>query len=91
MAGLTGIEDAPGQRPTAPSGGRFATAGRGELLDALFDTKAPNQHHRGQVHAMLSGTSVAPPQLDEFVMIDDAETRVPDLAGLGKGEDWLAR
>ena len=23
-------------------------------------------HHRGQAHAMLSGTSVAPPQLDEF-------------------------
>ncbi|MEE4010428.1 DinB family protein [Roseibium sp. FZY0029] len=25
-------------------------------------------HHRGQVHAMLSGTSVAPPQLDEFFL-----------------------
>jgi len=25
-------------------------------------------HHRGQVHAMLAGTSVAPPQLDEFFL-----------------------
>jgi uncharacterized damage-inducible protein DinB len=25
-------------------------------------------HHRGQVHAMLSGTAVAPPQLDEFFL-----------------------
>ncbi len=25
-------------------------------------------HHRGQVHAMLAGTEVAPPQLDEFYL-----------------------
>jgi uncharacterized damage-inducible protein DinB len=25
-------------------------------------------HHRGQVHAMLAGTSAAPPQLDEFFL-----------------------
>lgn len=25
-------------------------------------------HHRGQVHAMLAGTTVAPPQLDEFFL-----------------------
>ncbi|MES0807946.1 DinB family protein [Roseibium sp. SCPC15] len=25
-------------------------------------------HHRGQVHAMLAGTKVAPPQLDEFFL-----------------------
>lgn len=25
-------------------------------------------HHRGQAHAMLSGTSIAPPQLDEFLL-----------------------
>jgi uncharacterized damage-inducible protein DinB len=25
-------------------------------------------HHRGQVHAMLAGTDVAPPQLDEFFL-----------------------
>jgi uncharacterized damage-inducible protein DinB len=32
-------------------------------------------HHRGQVHAMLSGTSVAPPQLDEFFLEYDRARR----------------
>jgi len=40
-------------------------------------------HHRGQVHAMLSGTAVAPPQLDEFLMPSDAKFRVADMAALG--------
>jgi uncharacterized damage-inducible protein DinB len=40
-------------------------------------------HHRGQVHAMLSGTGVAPPQLDEFFLSQDAALRRPDLAALG--------
>lgn len=40
-------------------------------------------HHRGQVHAMLSGTAVAPPQLDEFLMPTDAKFRVADMAALG--------
>lgn len=40
-------------------------------------------HHRGQAHAMLSATSVAPPQLDEFFLADDAPLRAPELAELG--------
>jgi uncharacterized damage-inducible protein DinB len=40
-------------------------------------------HHRGQVHAMLAGTSVAPPQLDEFFLAYDAPRRARDLAELG--------
>ena len=40
-------------------------------------------HHRGQVHAMLAGTSVKPPQLDEFLMPTDAKFRVEDMATLG--------
>lgn len=40
-------------------------------------------HHRGQVHAMLSSTAVAPPQLDEFLMPSDAKFRVADMAALG--------
>jgi uncharacterized damage-inducible protein DinB len=40
-------------------------------------------HHRGQVHAMLSATSVAPPQLDEFLMPSDAPLRSADMAELG--------
>ena len=30
-------------------------------------------HHRGQVHAMLAGTGVKPPQLDEFYCANEAE------------------
>ncbi|HTO09150.1 MAG TPA: DinB family protein [Myxococcota bacterium] len=35
-------------------------------------------HHRGQAHAMLSGTRVAPPQLDEFFLEYDRERRAGD-------------
>jgi uncharacterized damage-inducible protein DinB len=44
-------------------------------------------HHRGQVHAMLSGTAIAPPQLDEFLMPSEAHFRVADMAALG----WTER
>ncbi|TPK74759.1 damage-inducible protein DinB [Mesorhizobium sp. B2-4-15] len=40
-------------------------------------------HHRGQVHAMLSGTSVAPPQLDEFLLDYDAKLREKEVERLG--------
>lgn len=43
-------------------------------------------HHRGQAHAMLSGTSVPPPQLDEFFPAADAPLRAGDLAELGLSE-----
>lgn len=43
-------------------------------------------HHRGQVHAMLSSTAVAPPQLDEFLMPSDASRREADMAALGWDE-----
>jgi uncharacterized damage-inducible protein DinB len=43
-------------------------------------------HHRGQVHAMLNGTVVKPPQLDEFVMPSDAKFRVDDMSELGWSE-----
>ncbi|MBD1585589.1 DinB family protein [Pseudomonas typographi] len=35
-------------------------------------------HHRGQVHAMLSATTVAPPQLDEFYLDGDRALRRSD-------------
>lgn len=59
------------------------------MADTLMHVFMHDQHHRGQVHAMLSGSTVRPPQLDEFFMADDARTRVGDLAALGKGEDWM--
>jgi uncharacterized damage-inducible protein DinB len=40
-------------------------------------------HHRGQAHAMLSGTSVKPPQLDEFFSIAEAPLRAAEFAELG--------
>lgn len=60
------------------------------LVDTLMHLFLHSQHHRGQAHAMLSGTSTAPPQLDEFFMTDDAAARAADLAALGWTEANLA-
>jgi uncharacterized damage-inducible protein DinB len=40
-------------------------------------------HHRGQAHAMLAGTDVPPPQLDEFFMSDEANLRAEEFKALG--------
>jgi uncharacterized damage-inducible protein DinB len=48
-------------------------------------------HHRGQVHAMLSGTSVAPPQLDEFFCFGEAPLRAAEFAELGWTEQAIWR
>ena len=40
-------------------------------------------HHRGQAHAMLAGTRIAPPQLDEFFLAADAPLRSGELRDLG--------
>ncbi|MBZ9783062.1 DinB family protein [Pseudomonas sp. REP124] len=50
------------------------------LLSHLFEHQI---HHRGQVHAMLSGTSVKPPQLDEFFCQGESGLRAEDFAELG--------
>ncbi|HVN40492.1 MAG TPA: DinB family protein [Myxococcota bacterium] len=50
------------------------------VLSHLF---AHQIHHRGQAHAMLAGTSVAPPQLDEFFLAWDEPLRRAELAELG--------
>jgi uncharacterized damage-inducible protein DinB len=50
------------------------------LLLHLFQHQV---HHRGQAHAMLSDTSVAPPQLDEFFAEEEAPLRAGDFAALG--------
>jgi uncharacterized damage-inducible protein DinB len=42
-------------------------------------------HHRGQAHAMLSGTRVAPPQLDEYLLRYDEPRRRAEVARLGLG------
>lgn len=53
------------------------------LLAHLFQHQI---HHRGQIHAMLSGTSVAPPQLDEFFCAHEAHLRADELGELGVTE-----
>lgn len=40
-------------------------------------------HHRGQAHAMLAGTRIKPPQLDEFFLAGDAPLREYELKELG--------
>jgi len=46
-------------------------------------------HHRGQAHAMLSGTSVKPPQLDEFFSVGEAPLRAGEFAELGWTEQKI--
>ena len=59
-----------------------------DVLSHLFQHQT---HHRGQVHAMLSGSSVAPSQLDEFIMDDDAKFRIHDMELLGWAETALMK
>jgi len=60
---------------------------RTRLLAHLFQHQI---HHRGQVHAMLAGTPVKPPQLDEFFCAGEADLRADDFAALGwrEAEIW---
>jgi uncharacterized damage-inducible protein DinB len=51
--------------------------------DVLAHLFQHDVHHRGQVHAMLAGTAVAPPQLDEFFLAQDADLRAGDLRAMG--------
>jgi uncharacterized damage-inducible protein DinB len=57
-----------------------------DVLSHLFQHQT---HHRGQVHAMLSSTSIKPPQLDEFIVADDAAARVGEMQALGWSEEFL--
>ena len=51
-----------------------------DMLTGMFNHQT---HHRGQAHAMLSGTTVKPPQLDEFFSIGEAPLRAAEFAELG--------
>jgi uncharacterized damage-inducible protein DinB len=51
-----------------------------EKVEAVLNHLFVHQiHHRGQVHAMLAGTSVKPPQLDEFFLAQDEPLRRHEL------------
>ena len=68
----------PGDSPVEP-GRKY----RERIPDVLAHLFQHDIHHRGQVHAMLSDTSVKPPQLDEFFLAQDAPLRAADLEALG--------
>jgi uncharacterized damage-inducible protein DinB len=68
--------------------GRIQRERMEDVLSHLFQHQT---HHRGQVHAMLAGSSVAPPQLDEFIVDDDARFRDGEIAALGWSEQMLMR
>ena len=58
------------------------------ILAHLFQHQV---HHRGQVHAMLAGTAVKPPQLDEFYCASEAPLRAADFEALGFSEEAIWR
>jgi len=67
-------------------GTRVQVERRDRLLMHLFQHQI---HHRGQAHAMLSGTRIKPPQLDEFFSIAEAPLRASEFAGLGWTEETV--
>jgi uncharacterized damage-inducible protein DinB len=64
-------------------GGRIQRERLDRLLLHLFQHQI---HHRGQAHAMLSGTGMPPPQLDEFFPEEEAGLRAGEFAALGLSE-----
>ena len=82
IAYCDGIEGEGGLGATVvllrPGGGRFEE----RAADVLAHLFVHQIHHRGQAHAMLSGTDVAPPQLDEFFLRQDAPLRADELQEL---------
>jgi uncharacterized damage-inducible protein DinB len=65
---------------------RVQTERRDRLLMHLFQHQI---HHRGQAHAMLSGTTVKPPQLDEFFSFAEAPLRASEFEKLGWTEETV--
>lgn len=64
---------------------------REPLPELLLHMSHHATHHRGQVHAMLSATSIAPPpQFDEFLTRDATPARRDEMRALGWSEDYLA-
>jgi uncharacterized damage-inducible protein DinB len=61
---------------------------RDRLLMHLFQHQI---HHRGQAHAMLAGTAVEPPQLDEFFAVAEAPLREAEFKDLGWSEQTVWR
>ena len=69
-------------------GTRVQTERADRLLLHLFQHQI---HHRGQAHAMLSSTPVAPPQLDEFYSVAEGPLRANEFSQLGWTEATVWR
>ncbi len=67
---------------------RIQTERADRLLLHLFQHQI---HHRGQAHAMLAATGIAPPQLDEFFSVGEAPLRAAEFKELGWSEDEIWR
>ena len=81
------ITDALVEQPiNIPRSNHVQTDQVSRLLPHLFQHQI---HHRGQVHAMLAGTLVKPPQLDEFFCAGEAELREDDFRELGFSEQEI--
>jgi uncharacterized damage-inducible protein DinB len=65
---------------TVHRGERLQIERTDDLLSHLFHHQT---HHRGQVHAMLAGTTIKPPQLDEFITANDFRDRVDTMQLMG--------
>jgi uncharacterized damage-inducible protein DinB len=81
-------ENGPEQVIRVHRGTRVQTERADRLLLHLFQHDI---HHRGQVHAMVSGTRVKPPQLDEFFSIGEASVREAEFNELGWTEETIWR
>jgi uncharacterized damage-inducible protein DinB len=67
-------------------GARIQSERRDRLLLHVFQHQI---HHRGQAHAMLAGTGVKPPQLDEFFSANEAPQRAAEFSALGWTEETV--
>jgi uncharacterized damage-inducible protein DinB len=82
IAFCASLDDADMERVVTIDRGDGTVCGEsiGAVLAHLFIHQI---HHRGQAHAMLAGTRVPPPQLDEFFLEADAPLREAELRRLG--------
>ena len=64
--------------------------GLSDVVSGIRSGRTQIQHRRhahAHAHAMLAGTSVKPPQLDEFFCEGEAHLRAQDFAELGWTEE----
>jgi uncharacterized damage-inducible protein DinB len=87
LAACRELTDAQMQMPVAVS--RRAGVQRESVTRLLAHLFQHQIHHRGQAHAMLAGTPVEPPQLDEFFCANEAHLRAQELREIGLSEEAI--